>query len=235
MSAFTYEIDKDAIAVLTFDLPGGKVNKLTTPVMQELGELLDELASKKEIKALVFRSGKEGNFIVGADIAEIRGISDTETGERLSQRGQTVMNKLESLPFPTVAAVHGPCMGGGLELALACWYRVISNDPKTALALPEVKLGILPGFGGTQRLPRLVGLTNALDMILTGKSVYAKKAGKIGLADEVTYKEILIDRATIMAKKAVGKLRPTKVRARRPLAVTLMEGNPFTRSLVFRM
>ena len=86
------------------------------------------------------------------------------------------MNKLEALPFPTVAAIHGPCMGGGMELALACAYRVISNDQKTALALPEVKLGIIPGFGGTQRLPRLVGLTNALDMILTGKSIYARKA-----------------------------------------------------------
>src|SRR5512143_1622979 len=234
MSAFTYEIDKEGIAVLTFDLPGEKVNKLTTPVMQELGALLDELASKKEIKALVFRSGKEGNFIVGADIAEIRGITDAATAERLSQRGQAVMNKLESLPFPTVAAIHGPCMGGGLELTLACAYRVISNDQKTQLAAPEIKLGIIPGFGGTQRLPRLVGLANALEMILTGKSVYAKKAAKIGLADEVTHKEILLDRAKIMAKKAVGKPRLAGVRARRPLAIALIEGNPVTRPLVFR-
>src|SRR5512147_464729 len=219
MSAFTYEIDKDGIAVLTFDLPGEKVNKLTTPVMQELGALLDELAAKKEIRALVFRSGKEGNFIVGADIAEIRGITDAATAERLSQRGQAVMNKLESLPFPTVAAIHGPCMGGGLELALACSYRVISSDQKTALALPEVRLGIIPGFGGTQRLPRLVGLVNSLEMILTGTSVYAKKAGKIGLADEVTYREILLARAVAMAKKSVSKPRPAKIRARRNLAV----------------
>src|SRR5512143_1071459 len=234
MSAFTYEIDKEGIAVLTFDLPGEKVNKLTTPVMQELGALLDELAAKKEIRALVFRSGKEGNFIVGADIAEIRGITDAATGELLAQRGQAVMSKLESLPFPTVAAIHGPCMGGGLELALACSYRVISNDQKTALAAPEVKLGIIPGFGGTQRLPRLTGLINALEMILTGKSVYAKKAGKIGLADEVTHKELLLGRAKIMARKAVGKPRPAGVRARRPLVVTLAEGNPVTRPLVFR-
>jgi 3-hydroxyacyl-CoA dehydrogenase/enoyl-CoA hydratase/3-hydroxybutyryl-CoA epimerase len=235
MNAFTYEIDKDGIAVLTFDLPGEKVNKLTTPVMQELEALLDDLASKKEIKALVFRSGKAGSFIVGADIAEIRGITDASTGERLSQRGQAVMSKLESLPFPTVAAIHGPCMGGGLELALSCAYRVISNDQKTALALPEVKLGIIPGFGGTQRLPRLVGLINALDMILTGKSVYAKKAGKIGLADEVTYKEILITQAMSMIKKAVGKPRPTKVRARRNLGVRLIEGNQLTRFLIYRV
>src|SRR5512147_3146805 len=235
MSAFTYEIDKDGIAVLTFDLPGEKVNKLTTPAMQELDVLLDELASKREIRALVFRSGKEGSFIVGADIAEIRGITDAATAERLALRGHAVMNKLESLPFPTVAAIHGPCMGGGLELALACSYRVVSNDQKTALALPEVRLGIIPGFGGTQRLPRLVGLVNALDMILTGKSVYAKKAGKIGLADEVTHKEILLDRAKTMARNAVGKPRPAGVRARRPLAIALAEGNPVTRPIIFRI
>ncbi len=235
MSSFTYEINKDGIAVLTFDLPGEKINKLTTPVMEELDSVLEELASKSEIKALVFRSGKEGNFIVGADIADIRKISDSETGGRLARRGQAIMNKLEALPFPTVAAIHGPCMGGGLELALACTYRVISNDQKTALALPEVKLGIIPGFGGTQRLPRLVGLTNSLDMILTGKSVYAKKARRIGLADEVTFKEILLSRAVVMAKNAIGKPRPASVRAKRPLVIKLIESNPLTRSFVYTM
>jgi enoyl-CoA hydratase/carnithine racemase len=125
-------------------------------------------------------------------------------------------------------------MGGGMELALACAYRIISNDQKTALALPEVKLGIMPGFGGTQRLPRLVGLTNALDLILTGKSVYARKARKIGLADEVTYKEILVQRALVMAKTAIGKPKKTAVRAKRPLIVKLLEGNPFTRILIYR-
>ncbi|HEX9021935.1 MAG TPA: 3-hydroxyacyl-CoA dehydrogenase NAD-binding domain-containing protein [Nitrospirota bacterium] len=234
MGAFSYEIDKDGIAVLAFDLPGEKVNKLTTAVMNELADLLDELAANKEIKALVVRSGKAGNFIVGADIAEIRNITDEETGERLALKGQAVFAKLESLPFPTVAAIHGPCMGGGLELALSCSYRVVSNDQKTALALPEVKLGIIPGFGGTQRLPRLVGLTNALDMILTGKSVYAKKARKIGLADEMTFKEILLSRAKAMALKAIGKPRPEEVRAKRPLIIRLLEGNPLTRPLIFR-
>ncbi len=234
MSAFSYEINKDGIAILTFDLPNEKVNKLTMQVMVELDRLLDELAANNEIKALVIRSGKDGNFIVGADIAEIRNITDAGSGERLAQKGQAVFSKLEALPFPTVAAIHGPCMGGGLELALACAYRVISNDQKTALALPEVNLGIIPGFGGTQRLPRLVGLSNALDMILSGKSVYSKKAGKIGLADEVTYKELLLDRAISMAKKAVGKPRPAKVRAKRPIVIKLIEGNALTRPLVYR-
>lgn len=233
MAAFTYEIGQDGIAILTFDLPGEKVNKLTTSVMEEFSALLDELAAK-EIKALVFRSGKDANFIVGADIAEIRNLTDPEAGERLARKGQAVFSKLESLPFPTVAAIHGPCMGGGMELALACAYRIISNDQKTALALPEVKLGIIPGFGGTQRLPRLIGLTNALDMILTGKSVYARKARKIGLADEVTYKEILVQRALVMAKTAIGKPKKTAIRAKRPLIIKLIEGNPLTRTLIYR-
>jgi len=235
MSAFSYEINNDGIAILTFDLPGEKINKLTTPVIEELDRLLGELAAKKDIKALVFRSGKEESFIVGADIAEIKTITDSRTGEQLARKGQAMLSKLEALPFPTVAAIHGPCMGGGMELALACTYRVISNDQRTALALPEVRLGIIPGFGGTQRLPRLVGLTNALNMALTGKSIYPKKARKIGLADEVAYKETLLTVALAAAKKAIGKPHPEKVRAHRPFATKLIEGNPLTRPLVYRM
>ncbi|HXX63230.1 MAG TPA: 3-hydroxyacyl-CoA dehydrogenase NAD-binding domain-containing protein [Bacteroidota bacterium] len=235
MSAFSYVINTDGIAVLTFDLPGEKVNKLTASVMAELDALLDELAAKKEIKALVFRSGKKESFIAGADIGEIRDIADAGKGERLARHGQATLSKLEALPFPTVAAIHGPCMGGGLELALACTYRVISNDQRTALALPEVRLGIIPGFGGTQRLPRLVGLANAIDMILSGKSVYPKQARKIGLADEVTYRETLLSVALATAKKAIGRPRPARVRTSHPLTNRLIEGSPLTRPLVYRM
>ena len=235
MAAFKYEVRPDGVAILTFDLHGEKMNKLTTTAMEELDTVLDDLAAKKEIKALVIRSGKDGNFIVGADIAEIRDITDPMRGEEISRKGQAIFAKLESLPFPTIAAIHGPCMGGGLELVLACWHRIISNDQKTALAVPEVRLGILPGFGGSQRLPRLTGLTNSLDMILTGKSVYSRKAKRIGLADEVVYKETLLDRAVLLAQKAVGKSRPKKVRARRALIIKLMESNPLTRAMLYRM
>lgn len=233
MPALTYEIRPDGIAVLTFDLPDEKINKLTTPVMDELDGLVDKLAADREIKALVIRSGKDGNFIAGADIAEIRSVTDVRRGEELSTKGQGVFNKLERLPIPTVAAIHGACLGGGLELALACSHRVISNDPKTALGLPEVRIGIIPGFGGTQRLPRLVGLANSLDMILTGKSIYPKKARKMGLADEVTYKESLLSVAVGMAKKSIGKPRPKKIRARRPFIIRLLESNPLTRRIIF--
>ncbi len=234
MSAFTYEITSDKIAILTFDLPGQKVNKLTSPVMEELNGMLDELAQKREIVALVLRSGKEGNFIVGADIAEIRDLTDPAAAEQLALRGQTILAKLENLPFPTVAAIHGPCMGGGLELALSCTHRVISSDQRTALALPEVKLGILPGFGGTQRLPRLVGIANALEMILSGRSVRARKAKKIGLADEVTYRELLLDRALAMARKAADKPRSPETPSRAPFGSRLLDGNSLTRALIFR-
>jgi len=233
MSVLSLDKRPDGIAILTFDLPGEKVNKLTTPVMDELDRALDQLGAEREIKALVIRSGKDSTFIAGADIAEIRSITDAKQGQALSRRGQEVLAKLERLPFPTVAAIHGACLGGGLEFALACSHRVISNDPKTALGLPEVKIGILPGFGGTQRLPRLVGLANSLDMILTGKSVYPKKAKKIGLADEVTYRETLLPSAIALAGKAAGRPRPTKVRARRPLIIRLLESNPLTRMLIY--
>jgi len=235
MSAFTLDKRPDGIAVLTFDLPNEKVNKFTTPAMDELNKHLDEIAADREIKALVVRSGKPGIFIAGADIAEIRDITDRSRGEELCRRGQAVMNKLEALPFPTVAAIHGACMGGGLELALSCSYRVISNDPKTILGLPEVRIGVIPGWGGTQRLPRLVGLTNSLEMILTGKSVHAKKAKKIGLADEVTYPETLLDVAMTVAKQSIGRQRPSGIRVRRPLFVKILESNPLTRALIFHM
>jgi 3-hydroxyacyl-CoA dehydrogenase/enoyl-CoA hydratase/3-hydroxybutyryl-CoA epimerase len=224
----------DGIAVLTFDLPGEKVNKLTTAVMNEFDRLLDEIAADHAIKALVIRSGKPDIFIAGADIAEIRDITDANKGEELSRKGQSVLSKLESLPFPTVAAIHGPCLGGGLEFALACSHRVISNDPRTALGLPEVKIGIIPGFGGTQRLPRLAGLANSLEMILPGKSVHAKKAKRFGLADEVTYRETLLDVALQVARLAIGKPRPTGIRAKRPFLIKLLESNPLTRTLVYR-
>lgn len=234
MSSFHLDIRTDGIAVLTFDLPGEKVNKLTTAVMNEFDRLLDEIAANHTIKALVIRSGKPGIFIAGADIAEIRDITDANKGEALSRKGQSVLSKLELLPFPTVAAIHGPCLGGGMEFTLACSYRVVSNDPRTALGLPEVKIGIIPGFGGTQRLPRLVGLANSLEMILPGKSVHAKKAKRFGLADEVTYRETLLDVAIQLANQAIGKPRPTGIRSKRPFLIKLLESNPLTRAIVYR-
>src|SRR5512138_3691875 len=193
MNIFKLDIRADGIAVVTFDLPGEKVNKLTAAVMEELDGLLERLAADGSVKALVFASGKADTFIAGADIAEIRDITDAARGEALSRRGQAVFRRIEEMPFPTVAAIHGACLGGGFELALACDHRVISDDARTVLGLPEVKIGIMPGFGGTQRLPRLAGLINGLDLIVTGRNVRPRQAKRLGLADAVVPQGSLLD------------------------------------------
>ncbi|MFT5171545.1 MAG: 3-hydroxyacyl-CoA dehydrogenase/enoyl-CoA hydratase/3-hydroxybutyryl-CoA epimerase, partial [Candidatus Marinamargulisbacteria bacterium] len=171
------------IATIHMDLPGEKVNKLTSQVLSSISETLTKLATRDDVKILVFKSGKPGVFIAGADINEISGITTYEDAEKLILSGQSVINQIAALPFPSVAAINGACVGGGLELALACSFRVASDHDKTKLGLPEVNLGIIPGFGGTQRLPRLIGLKQALPLVLTGKMVDGKRALKLGLVE----------------------------------------------------
>jgi 3-hydroxyacyl-CoA dehydrogenase / enoyl-CoA hydratase / 3-hydroxybutyryl-CoA epimerase len=182
MSAWTCNRDERGVATLTFDLPGEKVNKFTPEVMTDLNDILQKLL-KEPCKCLLIRSAKEGVFIAGADIKDIQSIKDKHTSDEKLLRGQNVFNTLANCPFPTVAIINGACMGGGMELALACKERWASDHAKTRMGLPEVKLGLLPGWGGTQRLPKLVGLRAALDMILTGKTIDARKAIKMGLVD----------------------------------------------------
>ncbi len=172
-SPLTLELDEDGVAFLTFDRPDSKVNLLTTPVMERLDELLGDLeehAAANHLRGLVIRSAKKDNFIAGADIEEILGITDPEEGRSKAARGQEVFRRLEALPVPSLAAIDGTCLGGGTELALACSHRIAADRDKTEIGLPEVRLGILPGFGGTVRLPRLIGLQSALDLLLTGKN-----------------------------------------------------------------
>ncbi len=158
----------------------------------------------KLAKGLVIIGPSEGMFCAGADISLIGSVTTQEEGERLATVGQQVFDEIEALSIPTVAAISGPCVGGGCELVLACSYRVLSNSPKSAIGLPETKLGIIPGFGGTQRLPRLVGLPAALDIILAGKTLRAKKAKELGLVDEVVGYDKLIETAI---KIASGQLK----------------------------
>ena len=175
----------DNIARLTFDLEGEKVNKLSFEVLEELNEKIDLVKSDSSIKALVIQSAKKNIFVAGADIKQIQKITDEKEVYKVLMRCHEIFNKLENLPIPTIAYINGACMGGGLELALACTYRVASTNAKTKLAFPEVKLGFFPGFAGTQRAPKIVGLINALDLILSGKTVDAKKAYRMKLVDEV--------------------------------------------------
>jgi 3-hydroxyacyl-CoA dehydrogenase/enoyl-CoA hydratase/3-hydroxybutyryl-CoA epimerase len=178
------------IAIMEFDLVGEKVNKLNTPIMMRLKELLEELRSSK-FRALIIKSNKPKIFIAGADIEEIKSMNKREEFEKAVEAGQAVLNLIEDLPMPTIAAVHGACMGGGCELIMSCDYRIAAEDSSTRIGLPETKLGIIPGFGGCVRMPRIIGLQAALDIILAGKAVNSNKAKKLGLVDKVVHPAIL--------------------------------------------
>jgi 3-hydroxyacyl-CoA dehydrogenase / enoyl-CoA hydratase / 3-hydroxybutyryl-CoA epimerase len=191
------------IATLTFDLENEKINKLSFEILKEFKEILNTIESDSSIKALVIDSAKKNIFIAGADIKEIEKLKDEKEVYEALMEVHEIFNKLENLTIPTIAYINGACMGGGLELALACKYRVLSTNEKTKLAFPEIKLGIFPGFAGTIRAPKLIGLVNALDLILTGKTVDTKKAYKLGLADMIfddAQKEFMLDS---FVKKAI--------------------------------
>ncbi|MGO2508655.1 MAG: fatty acid oxidation complex subunit alpha FadJ [Vibrio hibernica] len=195
-TAFTLTIDDDNIAWLAIDVPNEKMNTLQAEFSDQMKAIFDQLDSKKsQVKGLIVHSLKPDNFIAGADVRMLEACQSSLEAEELATQGQQMFSRLAALPFTVVAAIHGPCLGGGLELALGCDYRVCSDDAATKLGLPEVQLGLLPGSGGTQRLPRLIGLLNSLDLILTGKLLRAKKAVKLGLADACVPKSILLEAA----------------------------------------
>jgi 3-hydroxyacyl-CoA dehydrogenase/enoyl-CoA hydratase/3-hydroxybutyryl-CoA epimerase len=232
-NAFKVKI-QDTLAIVDFDLENEKVNKWDGNSLRELDELLAKLeAQKGSLNAILFRSAKKKSFIVGADIKVIQNISTLKEAAEASEYGQKVFSRLEDLPIPTVVAIEGPCMGGGTEFSLACDYRVVSDDDKTQIALPEVKLGILPGWGGNYRMTQIVELPTALDLILSGKSVNAKKAYKIGLADE------LIPAAMFAQKSIDFSLVQKKKRTRTVTKFTspvnqLLSNNFIGRSVVFK-
>ena len=199
----------DGVVLLTFDRAGESVNTFAQEVLVELDALLERLALDPP-KALVLRSGKPKGFIAGADIREFAEFDAKGVIGDTIRRGQQVFQRLAELPCPTVAAIHGFCMGGGTEISLACRYRVASNDPSTRIGLPEVKLGIYPGWGGSVRLPRLVGTPAAMDMMLTGRTLSASAARSIGLVDRVVEPGQLVDAAAGLALK--GTTRPFRQR-----------------------
>ncbi len=198
--AFHLTIDEQNIAWLAIDVPGEKMNTLQAAFAQEMQEVFATLeAQKTSLKGMVIHSLKPDNFIAGADVRMLNACQSASEAQALAKQGQEMFQTLSDLPFPVVAAIHGPCLGGGLELALACHYRVCSDADITRLGLPEVQLGLLPGSGGTQRLPRLIGLLPSLDLILTGKQLRAKKAKQLGVIDACVAETILLD----VAKKYV--------------------------------
>ncbi len=247
--ALSYDV-RDGVAVLTLDLPGEPVNTLSPSTGLLFDGALARALEDAAVVAVVFTSGKPDGFVAGADVRWLGSLKTKQDGERASREGQEGFARLSAYPKPVVAAIHGACLGGGLEWALACKYRVCSDAPKTQLGLPEVQLGLLPGAGGTQRLPRLIGIAQALDLILTGKSVRAGKAKKLGLVDEVVPAPILLEVALQRARALADKsLKVDRTRHSIPvqgLAGTLgalgrketwtelaLEDNPLGRAFLF--
>ncbi|MFT5808339.1 MAG: 3-hydroxyacyl-CoA dehydrogenase/enoyl-CoA hydratase/3-hydroxybutyryl-CoA epimerase [Moritella dasanensis] len=225
---FSLEIREDKIGVLTMDVPGETMNTLRAEFADEISDLMKEIKSNSDLQGLVLISGKKDSFVAGADVTMIDACETAADAEQLSLEGHRVMGELEALNIPVVAAIHGPCLGGGLELALACHIRVCTESTKTVLGVPEVMLGLLPGSGGTQRLPRLIGVAKSLDLMLTGKQIRGKQALKMGLVDEVVPETVLLEVAVKLAKK--GKF---KRELKRDLTSKLLETNKFGRNIMF--
>jgi len=234
---FLRTVKKDEVGVIYFDTPDAKVNTLSEKVLTEFGECLKELNSDPEVKALVIISGKKDNFIAGADINMLGRCTSPPEFFKLSMDGKVILNQMQN-GKPTVAAIHGSCLGGGLEVALACHYRIATSSPKTSLGLPELMLGLLPGAGGCVRLPRLVGIPSALDLILTGRTLKADKAKKLGLVDEVV-DPYALERSAIEAardfitNKSFNEKYMKRPKAGLPKYVSILQNSPVGKAVIF--
>ncbi|EPP5334244.1 fatty acid oxidation complex subunit alpha FadJ [Vibrio harveyi] len=226
--AFSLKIDEQNIAWLAIDVPNEKMNTLQAAFADEMKEIFAQLKDTNGVKGMIIHSLKPDNFVAGADVRMLEACTTANEAEALAKQGQELFQQLSDLPYPVVAAIHGPCLGGGLELALACDYRVCTDSDKTRLGLPEVQLGLLPGSGGTQRLPRLIGLLPSLDLILTGKQLRAKKAKKLGVVDACVPDTILLDVAKQLIEK--GKNKGKKKQSTKE---KLMSGSGLGRKFVF--
>ena len=208
-------IDPNGIIHVVFDRRDDKINLLTSDLLSDLGELLESVRGREDVRGLLFKSAKAGNFMAGMDIEVIASFTDAFKAAEGARFGQIVFQKIADLPVPSACAINGACLGGGTELALACTVRVAADSKAVRLGLPETQLGIIPGFGGTQRLPRLVGLVPSLDLILSGRMLDAKRAHRVGLIDLVV-PEAYLERETIklMLRAAAGRKRSRSLMAR---------------------
>src|SRR2546422_8282428 len=246
MSVLRIETGPDGVALVLYDVPGEAVNPRGGGFQGEFEATFGRLAEDSAVRAIVLASAKPDSFGAGADIEMLSRLSSAAEASALARGGQQAMQRLEDAGKrkPVVAAIHGAALGGGLELALACTYRIASDDRRTQLGQPEVQLGLIPGAGGTQRLPHLIGIAQALDLILTGKSVRAQKARKLGLVDEVVPKAILLEVARRRARElAAGELRIERGQVELKLPKLLrtevlqqiaLEDNPVGRKILFQ-
>ncbi|MBV9110073.1 MAG: enoyl-CoA hydratase/isomerase family protein, partial [Gemmatimonadetes bacterium] len=207
---------EDGIAIIRLNQPGKPVNVISADPVEAMHRVLERLERGGEgVRAAVIISEKKGTWIAGADIDQFKDFKTPADGEHASREGQKLLDRLERLVIPTVAAIDGAALGGGLETALACTYRIATDSPKTKLGFPEVQLGIIPGAGGTVRTPRLVGLASSLDLMLTGKQLDGRRARSTGIVDEVVPAPVLLREAKRAATDlASGKLKPKGARRR---------------------
>jgi 3-hydroxyacyl-CoA dehydrogenase/enoyl-CoA hydratase/3-hydroxybutyryl-CoA epimerase len=231
VSTFTLVRQENGIAHLVMDVVADTMNTLKAEFAEQVSDVLADIKSDSTIRGIVLCSGKKDSFVAGADINMINDCKSKEEVVALTRQGQVIFSQLEQLSIPIVAAINGACLGGGLELAMACHARICSDNPKTVLGLPEVQLGLLPGGGGTQRLPKLVGVQKALDMMLTGKQLRAKQALKLGLVNDVVPNSILMATAEKMA--LAGNFKYT-VKFKSSLVNKFLEGTSIGRGLVYK-
>lgn len=215
------ERTRPGVMTVVFDAPGRSVNVVDESLLQDLSALVDRLEQDRAVHLVVFRSGKPSGFLAGADVKRIRQIASPQEADRMLRAGQELFDRIAGLPMPTVAVIHGPCLGGGLEFALACRFRVARDDSTTRVGCPETQLGLIPGWGGTQRLPRLVGLSRGLRMILEGQRLPAAKAQSLGLIDLAIPAERFEETLhTFLTERLAGK--PVR-RPRRRLSTRLLD------------
>jgi 3-hydroxyacyl-CoA dehydrogenase/enoyl-CoA hydratase/3-hydroxybutyryl-CoA epimerase len=235
---FSTRVRDDGVAIVTYDVPGEPVNVLKATFNDEFRALFADLEKNEKVKAAVLISGKSDSFIVGADIEMLKAVTTAREGEALCRTGHETIARLASAKKPIVAAVHGPALGGGFEVALACQGRVLTDDKKTVLGFPEMQLGLLPGLNGLQRLAQIAGLQVALDHGLTAKNMRASKAKQLGVADDVVPRAILEQAAAELALRIAGGKKPAFTKKKPPfkseLSRAVLEDNPVGRKLLFK-
>ena len=229
-SAFTLDVRDDGVAILTMDVLGESMNTLKVEFAEQIESVLKQINADSRIKGVVVISGKENSFVAGADISMLAACESAQDATTIAKGGQDMFQRIEDMPVTFVAAIHGPALGGGLELALACHYRVCSDDAKTQLGLPEVQLGLLPGSGGTQRLPKLISVQQAMKMMLTGASVRAKQAKKYGIVDEVVPQTVLLK----VAEQFALKRKPERDAPQKSVMDKMLEKTGAGRNMMFK-
>lgn len=227
--AFRIQKNENGVAIVSIDVPNETMNVLKAEFSEQITHVLDELEQDNSVHGVVVISGKDNSFVAGADVSMLDACQTAQQATLIARGGQDIFDRIEQFAKPVVAAIHGPALGGGLELALACHIRVCSDDNKTVMGLPEVQLGLLPGSGGTQRLPALISVQKAMTMMLTGSQQRPKQALKAGIVDHVVPRSILLEKAQELALAGKPKRRKPKL----TFVQKLLERTPFGRNVLF--